>query len=243
MRISDDSISTTSYMNWEVPIDWVDPNPKPAFKPGEHLPVAFDIDGIVLDTATEMWKVITQHLELPWSIDMWTDYDVGNIVGVPTKNLRSIYEPVLRRRDLVPVPGAAEALNGLYHKYDKPLLFITSRRAQFKYPAAQSIFSILDSDVEFEILCTGDMHEEEFRNDKSDLLKKYKVKGFVEDNWMFWEKYAEAGIKVITLQWPWTNDRAVSFWERGIPIEMRPNWERLHKYIETFLEVDCWRNV
>jgi hypothetical protein len=234
MRISDSSISTASNTNWEVPIDWVDPDPKPCFKPGEHLPVAFDIDGIVLDTATEMWKVITRHLDLPWPIGKWTDYDVGGIVGVPTKNLRSVYEPVLRRRDLVPVPGAAEALNGLYHKYNKPILFITSRRAQFKYPAAQSIFRILDSDVEFEILCTGDIHEEEFRNDKSDLLKEYQIKMFVEDNWMYWENYIDAGIEVVTLDWPWTVMRAIDLQDKGKKVVVHPDWKYLHSHIDTF---------
>ena len=80
---------------------------------GNTFLFAFDIDGIVLDTTIEMWKVITTHLDLSWSINKWVDYDVGEIVGVPTNELRHVYEPVLYNNALPPIEWAVEALKNI----------------------------------------------------------------------------------------------------------------------------------
>jgi len=212
----------------EVPI-------KKLYEPGEHLPVAFDIDGIVLDTATEMWKAITNHLELPWSLDRWIHYDIGKIVGVPTKDLRHVYEPVLYNHSLPPIEGAVDALRNLYENYQKPLLFITSRRAEFKQSAINSLHQALGSRVKFEVLCTGDIYEEEFRNDKLDLLKEYKVKMFVEDNYLYWEKYIDAHIHVVTLKWPWTMRPYLEVRDKGKRMQMFADWFMLKNYIDNWL--------
>jgi uncharacterized HAD superfamily protein len=209
---------------------------KKIYEPGEHLPVAFDIDGIVLDTATEMWKVITSHLELPWSINKWTKYDIGEIVGVPTSSLRHVYEPVLYNHALPPVEGATEALRSLYTLYKKPLLFITSRRAQFKQPAINSIKQVLGPSVKFEVLCTGDIYEDgQYRNNKLDLLKEYKVGMFVEDNYLYWETYIDSHIHIATLKWPWTMRQYLEVRDKGKIMRMFANWPQLYSYIEEWI--------
>jgi uncharacterized HAD superfamily protein len=218
----------------DVPIEKI-------FEPGEHLPVAFDIDGIVLDTATEMWNAITSHLELPWSLDKWIHYDIGKIVGVPTSKLRVVYEPVLYNHALPPVNGAVEALCGLYESYKKPLLFITSRRAQFKQAAINSIKQALGPKVKFEVLCTGDIYEDEFRNDKLDLLKEYKVEMFVEDNYLYWEKYIDARIHVVTLKWPWTKLPYLEMRDKGKRMYMFDHWDNLKKYIDQWLALRAYQ--
>jgi hypothetical protein len=228
MKIFEDT--TSSYANM-VYVNQVDSDPTPPFKPGEHFEVAFDIDGIVLDTATEMWKVITGYLGLDWDISKWTDYDIGNIVGTKTKDLRHVYEPVLSRQDLPGIMYAGEVLNHFYYEYGKPLLFVTARRAQFKYAAVQSIRNILNPTVEFEVLCTGDIHEEEFRNDKLSLLKEYGVKIFVEDNHIYWENYIDNDIQVVSLNLPWTTGPCFELQTRGKVVSLFHSWIEMYHYI------------
>jgi uncharacterized HAD superfamily protein len=199
--------------------------------------LAFDVDGIVLDTATEMWKTITKHLNLARPIDDWVDYDIGKIVGVPIKELRPIYEPVLQRDDLPPVRGADRVLNSIALKYDVPLLFITARRAQFKDAAIASIERILEKGVDYQVICTGDIHEDESRNDKLDLLLQHKVELFVEDNYLHWEKYIDHGIDVATLAWPWTTEKAMQLLtSTGKRVMVYPNWNSLHEVLDYCLE-------
>jgi uncharacterized HAD superfamily protein len=214
----------------EVPI-------KKLYEPGEHLPVAFDIDGIVLDTATEMWRAITNHLELPWSLDRWIHYDIGKIVGVPTRDLRHIYEPILHNHALPPIAGAAETLRDLYQRHQKPLLFITSRRAEFKQPAINSLKQALGPRVKFEVLCTGDVYEDDFeyRNNKLELLKEYKVGMFVEDNYQYWERYIDAHVHVITLKWPWTMQPYLAVRDKGKNMQMFADWWSMSQYIDKWL--------
>lgn len=219
----------------EVPI-------KKIYEPGNHLPVAFDIDGIVLDTATEMWKAIMSHLGLSWPLSKWTHYEIGKIVGVPTRTLRPVYEPVLRRHSLPPVEGAVEGLRKLYQTYQKPLLFITSRRAEFKQPATNSLRQALGPEVKFEVLCTGDVHEDEYRNNKIDLLKDYKVGMFVEDNYLYWETYIDADIHIITLKWPWTMRPYLEVRDKGKKMQMFADWGSMYPYINQWLSLRNYRD-
>ena len=234
MNIFDDntqSVSMGTNLNYckKVPLRRV-------FKPGEHLPVSFDIDGIVLDTATEMWNVITSHLDLPWSINRWTHYEIDKIVGVPIKELRPVYEPVLNNHRMPPVTGAIESLVKLYETYRKPLLFITSRRSQFKQAAVESLKYLFPVYVEFEVVCNGDFCEEEFRNNKLDLLKEYRVLMFVEDNYLYWETYIDAQVHTVTLKWPWTVKPYLKMKDRGKRMLMFDTWDRLHRYIDRWME-------
>ena len=210
------------------------------FKPGKHLPVAFDIDGIFLDTATEMWKGITKHLGLDWGIERWTHYEIGKIVGIPTRELRHVYEPILDNYKMPPVEGAPEALNELYDVYQKPILFITARRKPFKKAAIESIRAVLNPSVEFEVLCTGDIYADEARNDKFDLLKEYQVKVFVEDNYLHWEQYIDAGIKIATLKWPWTVKPYLDLRDRGKRMQLFSDWENMHQYLNKWLSYHLW---
>ena len=67
-----------------------------------------------------------------------------------------------------------------------PILFITSRRAQFKQSAVNSLKQALGPDIKFEVLCTGDVHADgEYRNNKLKFLQEYKVGMFVEDNYRY----------------------------------------------------------
>jgi uncharacterized HAD superfamily protein len=211
------------------------------YEPGEHLPVAFDIDGIVLDTATEMWKAIMAHLGMSWSLDKWKHYEIDKIVGVPTRTLRPVYEPVLRNHMLPPVAGATDALRNIYSLYKKPLLFITSRRAEFKQSAINSLRQALGTEVKFEVLCTGDIHEDEYRNNKLDLLREYKVGMFVEDNYLYWETYIDANIHIITLKWPWTMRPYLEVRDRGKRMQMFADWGSMHSYITRWLRLRAYR--
>lgn len=171
---------------------------------------AFDIDGIVLDTGTEIWKAVTTHFNIPWSINAWKDYFIEKTVGIPIQDLRPVYEPVIHRYDLPLVRGAAEVLTEFYNLTQEPILFITARRPQFVAAAASSIRLGL-KDVPFEIVNTSSsemrLHQESGHN-KIDFLKEHDISFFIDDFPYAWESYIKAGIVMGTLDWPWTRDEA-----------------------------------
>lgn len=172
--------------------------------------IAFDIDGIILDTPAEMWKVFTQHFDIPWSIDAWKEYYIEKQLGMPQANLRSLYEPVLWRQDLPMVSGAAEALRKFYNATQEPILLITARRPQFVDSAKISITTELP-DIPFEIVHTSD--EEAKVHDKSghyktDYLLGHEIEIFIDDHPHSWQEYMDAGVCVGTLEWPWTKGPA-----------------------------------
>jgi len=188
--------------------------------------IAFDIDGIVLDTPTAMWRAITAYLDLPWSINQWTHYDIGRIVGVPIKKLRPVYEPVLMRTDLPFVAGAESVLSAVYEKTREPLLFVTARRAQFKDSAIKSIQKGLKG-IPIEVICTIEIDpDDESRNDKTDILRERGIEIFIEDNARHWNDYMDKGIKIFTLDWPWTRGPAEKL-KGDDRFEMFPNWQHL----------------
>jgi hypothetical protein len=206
----------------------------------QQADIAFDLDGIVLDTATEMWKVVTKHIGVDWPISQWTDYELESITGLPLSELRPIYEPVLARNNIPEVPGAAVALNNLFHKYQEPLLFITARRIKFEEAAYYSLTRLLDSDVEFEVIYQkmGDLvNQGEYKKNKLDILQHYGVRLFVEDNWMHWEEYIDNGIQVVTLDWPWTIGRVIDLACKGKTVRCLPGWKSLYMYLDAFMEI------
>jgi uncharacterized HAD superfamily protein len=177
--------------------------------------IAFDIDGIVLDTPRAMWNVITNHLGIPWSMDAWTTYEVDKMFGVPKDSLRPVYEEVLYRHDLPMLPGAAEGLRRVAERQE--LIFITARRPQFIEPAKISIATGL-SDVEFRVI--GSSNSTEDRDDnKLEIMKEMSINIFVEDNPNYWDLYTEAGIEIWTLDWPWTRGPARN--RQGTPRDLR----------------------
>jgi uncharacterized HAD superfamily protein len=200
------------------------------FKPSHGI--AFDIDGIVLDSPRHMWTVITSHLDLPWSIDSWNTYDIEKVLGRSMKELRPLYEPVLRRHDLPMIKGAAETLQWLHGQYpEEALLFITSRREDFRQSAIECLRRGLGPTIPFVVECVDERDKEfEARNDKLELLREHEVTWFFEDNAMHWQKYIDAGIHISTIDQPWTRQPAgqyigkTSASELAVGVHMTPKF-------------------
>ena len=196
--------------------------------------IAFDIDGIVLDTGTEIWKVVTTHLELPWSIEQWTDYYIENIVGYPLESLRPVYEKVLWRKDLPMLPYADTALKRFYRITKEPILFITARRPQFVESAKVSIERKLPG-VEIEVVGTSrntDRIDNQAGHNKIDFLKDHGINFFVDDYPYSWEDYINAGVGIATLDWPWTRGKAREITEKyPRKFIMLNGWKSLDSYL------------
>jgi len=171
--------------------------------------IAFDIDGIILDTATEIWKAITTVFEIPLDIDKWNNYDISEVLGIPIDELRPIYEPVLYKSDMPLVEGAGAALEKIAQKYNNSLLLITARRPQFIKPAIESIQRELPN-IELNVhspmkSCTRAYSGQ--GDDKTNLLKQFEVEYFVDDHPVFWELYMESGVNIFTFDLPWTKEK------------------------------------
>lgn len=171
---------------------------------------AFDIDGILLDTATEIWKAVTTHFVLPWSIDKWNRYNISKVVGIPIEDLRPVYEPVLYRNDLPLVGEAGLALKRIFEYSGKPISLITARRPQFIEPARKSLINVIGDNIPLNIyspMKSKDRLDSEQGNNKLALLKEHGITFFMDDHPDYWEEYIEAGIKIGTFDLPWTREQ------------------------------------
>lgn len=202
------------------------------FRPSHGI--AFDIDGIVLDTATHIWKAVMEHLNQDWPLDMWAYYDIEHVVGVPTVELRPFYEPVLEREDLPMVEGAGAVLQWLHAQFpEEELLFITSRRPQFKDSAVASIRKGIGPKIPFKVVCTTETDKEfEYRNDKLATLQEHGIEFYMEDNPMYWTKYMDNNITIATLHWPWTIGDYKKLQFKYDNLLMFPKWRHLLTYFE-----------
>jgi hypothetical protein len=218
------------------------------YKPESH--VAFDIDGITLDTPAEMWKVFTSHLDIPASIDSWKEYYIEKQLGIPQASLRPLYEPILWRKDLPFVRGAARALREFYETTGEPVLFITARRPQFVESARVSIEKELP-DVPIEIVATSERDSkpgDTSGHHKTDYLVDHGILFFVDDHPHSWQEYLDAGVCVGTLEWPWTRGPASKMESKHFKIFK--DWDALGSLLDTgvrwqklFNEMRSWPSI
>lgn len=197
--------------------------------------VAFDIDGIVLDTGTEIWKIITNHYNIPWSIDAWKEYYIEKQLGIPIQDMRPIYEPVLKRTDLPIVHGADTALRRFYDMTKEPILFITARRPQFVDSAEASIKRSL-GDIPIVVVATSEAEArlgDNSGHDKTAYLKDHGIGFFIDDHPHSWKSYMDAGVCIGTLDWPWTRDKGLEMLENGYKDKfvMFSSWKAIHSYL------------
>ena len=197
--------------------------------------VAFDIDGIVLDTGTEIWKAVTSHYGIPWSLEAWKEYYIEKQLGIPQEDMRPVYEPVLWRSDLPLIEGASATLKRFYEMTKEPILFITARRPQFIETAEASIRREL-GDTPMEIVATSEAAARLGDNkghDKTSYLKEHGIGFFIDDHPHSWENYMNAGVCIGTLDWPWTRDKGRQMLENGYKDKfvMFKSWKAIHSYL------------
>jgi uncharacterized HAD superfamily protein len=197
--------------------------------------VAFDIDGIVLDTATAIWRAVTSHYDIPASIESWKEYYIEKQLGIPQQDLRPVYEPVMAKTDLPLLKGAARALKAFHEATQEPILFITARRPQFVASAAASIRRELP-DIELEIIAASESAARLGDNkghDKTEYLKNHGIEFFIDDHPHSWQKYVDAGIVVGTIDWPWTRELAKSMNRKRFI--MFKDWKEIGEFLSTGL--------
>jgi len=175
------------------------------FKPKSHI--AFDIDGIVLDTASLLWDVITTHLGVSLPISKWTNYAIENTLNINKMEIRPIYEPVLRRNDIPIIYGADDILKWFHKETQEPILFITARRPQFLESARQSISRVLNG-TSIEIVgCSSETSvTEDPDHSKIHYLLEREINFFIEDNPKHWLLYMDNGIRIGTFVLPWNRE-------------------------------------
>jgi uncharacterized HAD superfamily protein len=197
--------------------------------------VAFDIDGIVLDTATAIWRAVTSHYDIPASIESWKEYYIEKQLGIPQQDVRPVYEPVMARTDLPMLKGAAKTLKEFYAATQEPILFITARRPQFVAGAAASIKREIP-DVEIEIIAASESAARLGDNkghDKTAFLKDHGIGFFIDDHPYSWEKYMNAGICVGTIDWPWTRANGLKMLNGGYDNQfvMFKDWDEIRDFL------------
>lgn len=201
------------------------------FNPYEPHAVAFDIDGIFLDTATEMWSAFMKHYNLDWPISRWNTYFAEDVLGKTKQEITAIYEPVLAREDIPPLKGAPSVVDWFYQESGYPVLFVTARRKQFCAAAEESISKALNKKTKFKILCLDQLAVKD-RNDKLQTLVDNNVKLFFEDNSTYWRDYMDRNIHVGTFSLPWTEQDIVNVKGEGYKLQVYKDWDEVEKSLK-----------
>ncbi|MFH0823868.1 MAG: hypothetical protein V2B18_14050 [Pseudomonadota bacterium] len=167
--------------------------------------LAFDIDGVVLNSIEVMLEYVNRELGSDFTTEDLAAWDLENL-GIRTETLWEAVAWMYRQPVISPYEGAVETLVDVYRRTGEPLLFITGRHDLY---SAVSHLNALNwiSGVPEMIIAGGD-------RDKKSYLMEYKVDFIIEDDVQYAESYEEAGIGVGLMLRPWNLSSTASVSER-----------------------------
>ena len=165
--------------------------------------LAFDIDGVVADTAGAFLRIAAEeygatHL----SLDDIAEFDVEACLDLEPKVIRHIFQRLLEDplgERLAPMPGAVAVLEELAGCAD--VVFVTARPLRAPIEAWLERHLGARARRRFCLVTTGD------HDNKGDHLRRLGVETFIDDRLETCTALAAAGFSPIVFEQPWNRGR------------------------------------
>jgi hypothetical protein len=167
--------------------------------------VAFDVDGILLNTAPITIDKFNELYDTSLKIEDWTTYKFERCFNYTTEmNINAFRKAIEETKDNPPFyPGAVKALKFFVKEYpDNPLTIVTGREKKWAMIAKGQIEQAVDTEI---VLDYYDRTYREKQTDKNyistgklNALLGLGIKVFFEDDPRFWKHYINNEIIVYT---------------------------------------------
>jgi hypothetical protein len=161
--------------------------------------IAFDIDGIVLDTAP--W-IIYKYNEIYGTnliVENWNAYSFEESFGEPKEQVNLAFDELVKSTEIPFMNGAIRSLKAIREKVQEPLVFVTTRGDWQAEIAKEQIERAIGSSI-----FVYSERINKIKPKKMSRLQELNVKFFVEDNATHWRDFIATGIYIGTLILPWT---------------------------------------
>jgi len=162
--------------------------------------IAFDIDGIILNTSGLMVEKYNELYGTDIKVEDWTIYEFEKCFNLPRENLlKAFREAVVDTQDSpIFYEGAVEALRTYKNHYKSITpLFITNRRQEYAEIAKRQIETAIDTEV------IVDYKLNDLPVGKTERLKYFRVHIFYEDKPTYWKHYIDNGVNIRTFYRPY----------------------------------------
>ncbi|MEK6917497.1 MAG: hypothetical protein AABW51_00975 [Nanoarchaeota archaeon] len=167
----------------------------------EKRKIGIDIDECVVEFVRGYLEIYKKSSGREFSFDQITSYNFWEclpISKVEAISLANIFYESDRFRNLPLIDGAKDALRCLSTNYN--LFLITSRPIKVK-DKTQDFFKRNFPVMDLKILFSGDFFKGGLK--KSEICKQRGIEIMVEDNGVYAENCANAGVSVLLLDKPW----------------------------------------
>lgn len=180
------------------------------------MKIAFDIDGVVLNSIEVILEHINQAMGRTLTVDELVSWELEDL-GVDFKTLWAAVDYMYHQPRVEPYLGALETLTKIHKETGEPLLFITGRRDP---GTALRQLSALDWDGDMpEMIVTGGTR------DKRNYLVENAVDFIIEDDVQHFRDYLEAGVGVGLMVRPWNR-------KASVPVSRRfEGWHDLWEWV------------
>ena len=161
--------------------------------------LAFDIDGIVINSADLMLEKFNELYGTDLKKEDWTTYEFEKAFNYPRKMLLDAFRKAIEETEEAPIfyDGAVETLKLIDSTQPEPVLFVTNREEPWANIAKKQIEAAIDSEIEINYRTKYPLNN---RISKTQRLLKLGVTNFVEDDPTWWEDYINEGIWVSTFK-------------------------------------------
>jgi len=189
--------------------------------------IAFDLDGIVFDTAPHVIRKYNELYETSFQIEDWTVYSFEECFSQPQIQISKAFDELVSTEDIPFMRGAIRGLRTLHEKVQEPLVFVTTRGDWQAEIGKEQLEKALDCSV----VVYSEQHRET-RPKKMSTLQEINAKFFVEDNTTHWKAFIASGIYIGTFILPWTKQSILEM-EDACEVSLFPflHWDHLSPFL------------
>jgi acid phosphatase class B len=195
--------------------------------------IAFDIDGIVFETAPHVLRKYNELYGTQYLIDDWTTYNFEECFNQPQEQISEAFDTLVSTEDIPFMRGAVRGLREFQEKVQDEIVFITTRGDW----QAEIGKKKLEETLEMKVSVFSEKHRK-VQPKKMSTLQEVGVKFFVEDNSTHWKTYISSGIFIGTFILPYTK-KAIAEMEEFCEVSLFPflHWDHLTPFLIQLVDI------